>query len=201
MDFSDLEHITLKILEDSKVREDLKNKYQYIFVDEYQDINQVQEEIISRIKRDDNLYMIGDVKQSIYAFRLSSPEIFIDKFNKFQTETDVNKLVCLNENFRSEENILEFSNLIFNALINKKTIGIDYKGTSQLVAGKTGDFKPCVSMDIVDGDSELSEAVLIAKNVVDLVKQGFNYKDIAILLRSKGDMVGEIYSELKKYNK
>jgi len=200
LDFSDLEHITLKILENSMVVDALKEKYDYIFVDEYQDINQVQEEIISRIKREDNLYMIGDVKQSIYAFRLSSPEIFIDKFNKFSKDGVKNHVINLNENFRSCKNILEFSNLIFNKLITKQTIGIDYKENSQLVCGKTEDFKKCVSLDLIKRESVLTEGQLIAMKVGQLVSEGFNYRDIAILLRSKGDLVNEIYSELKKYN-
>ena len=200
LDFSDLEHITLEILKDDKVVDSLKEKYEYIFIDEYQDINQVQEEIISRIKRDNNLFMIGDVKQSIYAFRLSSPEIFINKFNDFQINTKLNKLITLNENFRSQANILEYANSVFNGVITKDTIGIDYKATSQLVPGLKKDFNKCVTMSIIDKESELSEGQVIAHKVGELIKEGFNFKDIAILLRSKGDLVGEIYSELKKYN-
>lgn len=200
LDFSDLEHITLKILENPIATTALKEKYDYIFVDEYQDINQVQEEIISRIKRDNNLYMIGDVKQSIYAFRLSSPEIFINKFNTFSKDGVKNQVINLNENFRSNKNILEFSNLIFNKLITEKTIGINYEANSQLVCGKTDEFKKCVSLDLIKKESELTEGQLIAMKVGGLIAEGFNYRDIAILLRSKGELVNEISTELKKYN-
>ena len=200
LDFSDLEHITLKILENEKVITSLKDKYDYIFIDEYQDINQVQEEIISRIKRENNLFMIGDVKQSIYAFRLSSPEIFINKFNDFQVNTERNRLITLNENFRSEANILEYANSVFNSIIRKDTIGIDYEATSQLVPGAKKEPNQCVTLSIIDKESELSEGQVIANKVGELVKEGFNFRDIAILLRSKGDLVGEIYAELKKYN-
>lgn len=200
LDFSDLEHITLEILKNDKVVKVLKEKYEYIFVDEYQDINQVQEKIITTIARDNNLYMIGDVKQSIYAFRLSSPEIFIEKFNRFQIDTDKNGLINLNENFRSEENILEFANLVFDSLITTDTIGIDYKGNSRLEVGdKTRPFKKCVDMSILTNE-EMTEGQVIAEQVGKLVSEGFDYKDIAILLRSKGELVGDIYGELKKYN-
>ncbi len=200
LDFSDLEHITLEILKNDKVVEVLREKYEYIFVDEYQDINQVQEKIITTIARDNNLYMIGDVKQSIYAFRLSSPEIFIEKFNRFQVDTEKNGLINLNENFRSEENILQFANLIFDSLITTNTIGIDYKGNSRLEVGdKTRPFKQCVDMCILTNE-EMTEGQVIAEQVGKLVSEGYEYKDIAILLRSKGELVGDIYGELKKYN-
>jgi len=200
LDFSDLEHITLEILKNKQIVESLKEKYDYIFVDEYQDINQVQEEIISKIKRDNNLYMIGDVKQSIYAFRLSSPEIFIEKFNRFENDGIKNHVINLNENFRSKQNILQFSNMVFNKLITKSTIGIDYEKNSQLVCGLKEEFEKCVELNLIDEMSELTEGQIIASKVGDLVKQGFNYRDIAILLRSKGELVNEVYSELKKYN-
>lgn len=200
LDFSDLEHITLKILENNFVVDSLKDKYDYIFIDEYQDINQVQEEIISRIKRDNNLYMIGDVKQSIYAFRLSSPEIFINKFNNFQNDGVKNHVINLNENFRSKENILQFSNLIFNKLITKNTVGVDYENNSQLVCGIEETFEKCVELNLIDEECETTEAQVIAKKVGEYIAKGYNYKDIAILLRSKGELVNEIYSELKKYN-
>ena len=83
--------------------------------------------------------MIGDVKQSIYAFRQSSPHIFISKFNKFQNDGKDNQLINFNTNYRSDKNILEFNNLVFDNLITPETIGIDYKNTSYIWGPGTND--------------------------------------------------------------
>ena len=82
-DFNDVEHYALQILSREDIRERYKNKFRYIFIDEYQDSNGLQEELISRIKRENNLFMVGDVKQSIYRFRLSDPTIFNEKSSTY----------------------------------------------------------------------------------------------------------------------
>ena len=88
IDFSDIEHMALKILEDPRVQVACREKYAHIFIDEYQDNNLVQECLIERMKRPDNLFMVGDIKQSIYKFRLAEPEIFIKKYETFQYARD-----------------------------------------------------------------------------------------------------------------
>ncbi len=132
LDFNDLEHFALKILSDENIRKEVSAKYKYVFVDEYQDINGVQEEIISRVCTN-NLFMVGDVKQSIYGFRGCRPEIFSKKaevmLNSGQT------VVNLNNNFRSAENVIKTVNLIFNYCMTEKHFGENYKGRSELKAG------------------------------------------------------------------
>ncbi len=83
MDFNDLEHYAIDILEDQSICESLKRKFDFIFVDEYQDSSGIQEHIISKISRPNNVFMVGDVKQSIYKFRLADPELFIEKYKRF----------------------------------------------------------------------------------------------------------------------
>ncbi len=83
MDFNDLEHYAIAILEDETICESLRKRFDYVFVDEYQDSSGIQEHIIKKIARDDNVFMVGDVKQSIYKFRLADPELFIDKYKRF----------------------------------------------------------------------------------------------------------------------
>ena len=123
LDFNDLEWKMLKLLEDQEVKDTLKNQYKYIFVDEYQDINDKQESILRSLASQDNYYMIGDVKQSIYAFRQSSPKIFIAKYNEFSSSKNSNRLINFNANYRSDKNILEFANSVFDNIITKDTIG------------------------------------------------------------------------------
>ena len=201
LDFSDLEHLTLKVLENEKIANELKNKYKFIFVDEYQDINQVQETIINKISTN-NVGMIGDLKQSIYQFRLSSPEIFIEKFNRFSKNPKDGEVINFNHNFRSDPNILEFANLIFDVLMTKKTIGIEYKENSRLVAGKTQEHKCVVDLDLLNLEKEddEKEAELIAGNVAKCVAEGYKYADIAILLRNKSKLAQCVIEKLKAYN-
>lgn len=212
LDFSDLEHYALKLLEDERVREDLREKYSYIFFDEYQDSNIVQETIINHIKRDDNLFLVGDVKQSIYRFRLADPTLFIDKYDRFSKEKDdLNMRIDLSQNFRSRMEILDFANFIFEGLMSKSLGEIDYDESAMLRVGT--DFpreKDRVELSIIEGklqddDIEISdeedlespelEAMYVAKKIKAMVgKEHYNpkkgeyeaigYGDIVILMRS-----------------
>lgn len=201
LDFNDLEDKMLELLEIENINNILKNNYKYIFFDEYQDINEKQEAILTKLMSGDNYYMIGDVKQSIYAFRQSSPHIFIDKFNKFNDDGVNNKLINFNRNYRSDKNILEFNNLVFDTLITEQTIGIDYKNNARFISPKDFD-KTAVSMKMIDTsskseevDSEESEAILIGKEISDLLLQkkstgeNYTFRDIAIILRKRGTFV------------
>lgn len=132
LDFDDLEHFTLKILEDASVREELKNKYKYIFVDEYQDVNDVQEEIINRLA-DDNVFMVGDLKQSIYGFRGCRPEFFEQK--QKEMEANGEKTLSLNCNFRSADEVINGVNEIFDYCMTEDGFGVNYARDARLVPG------------------------------------------------------------------
>ena len=99
IDFADMEHKTLKVLEYDEIAEEFRAQFEYIFIDEYQDSNVVQESIIERIKRQDNLFMVGDVKQSIYRFRLAEPELFISRYKGY--DGIIGNRIDLSRNFRS----------------------------------------------------------------------------------------------------
>ena len=152
LDFGDLEHIALKVLDVPKVKEDVKQTFKFVFVDEYQDINEIQEEIISRIKGQNNLFLVGDVKQSIYAFRQCAPDIFVQKLKDY-SNTNENFIAYLNDNYRSHSDVLEFVNDIFSLLMNKNFGGIDYASTSMLGCPEGGGGAktnlPAVSVDII----------------------------------------------------
>ncbi len=132
LDFNDLEHFALRILKDENIREDIKRKYKYIFIDEYQDTNGVQESIINCLALD-NLFMVGDVKQSIYGFRGCRPEFFASKFESMQKTGQM--VLTLNHNFRSAKAVIDMVNQIFSYSMTKEFFGIDYKNTSKLVTG------------------------------------------------------------------
>ncbi len=141
LDFNDLEHFALKILSDETAYgEDgkticnaVKEKYKYIFIDEYQDTNGVQECIINKLAND-NVFMVGDEKQSIYAFRGCRPEFFHDKFLKMQRNGE--QTVILNDNFRSAQAVLDSVNQIFGYSMTGEYYGMDYRGNFDLKNGK-----------------------------------------------------------------
>jgi len=127
LDFNDLEHYTLNILSNKAVAEEYQYQYKYIFVDEYQDSNLVQESILNYIKRENNLFLVGDVKQSIYRFRLADPSLFMEKSETFQNEEgDLNRKIDLNTNFRSREEIIHSVNCIFKQIMSRDFGELDY---------------------------------------------------------------------------
>lgn len=135
MDFNDLEHFALRILEEEEVRSDLRARYRYIFFDEYQDANIVQETILSAICREDNLFLVGDVKQSIYRFRLSDPTLFISRYEKYRKGEDpCGVKIDLSSNFRSRKSLLDFANILFSRLMSRELGEVDYDEDAALVA-------------------------------------------------------------------
>ena len=100
-------------MEEQETAEFYRRKFEYIFIDEYQDTNILQEEIISKIKRENNLFMVGDIKQSIYKFRLAEPEIFKEKYTSYGAGDANSVKIDLNRNFRSKPVILSEINRIF----------------------------------------------------------------------------------------
>ncbi len=126
VDFNDLEHLTLKILDDAEAYQAIKANCKYIFVDEYQDTNPIQEAIVARLASINGLFMVGDVKQSIYGFRGCEPNIFADKEKRFENDGQ-GEVVRLNDNFRSNVDILDFVNVVFSAVMTDDFGKVNYK--------------------------------------------------------------------------
>lgn len=221
LDFSDIEHYTLKILEDEKVSQSLRQKYKYIFFDEYQDSNLVQETIIDAVKRKNNLFFVGDVKQSIYRFRLSDPNLFNKRYEVYSSENlSCSLKIDLAKNFRSRKEILDFCNLIFQNIMTKEHGEVDYQDEShQLKAGKKSsknleDIESIknISLNIIEKKSkELEdedvpendelEAVFCSQKILELVeKNEISYKDIVILMRSPKGKAKIFEKIFNKYN-
>lgn len=129
MDFNDTEHYALQILQNEDIAKKYRNKYYEIAIDEYQDSNLVQETILNSISRGNNIFMVGDVKQSIYKFRQAMPTLFLDKYEKYKLpgeESQEGIKIQLFKNFRSRENILGFTNLIFENIMSSLLGEIEY---------------------------------------------------------------------------
>jgi len=206
-EFIDIAKMAIKIVEENKeVREEIKNSFNEILIDEYQDTNDLQDLFISYIENN-NVYMVGDIKQSIYRFRNANPYLFKDKYDKY-SNLDNGIKIDLNKNFRSREEVLSNINLIFDSIMDDKLGGADYKKTHRMVFGNNKynlEGKTNESNDIeiynylYDKNSgykkEEIEIFIIAndiKNKIDNNYQIFDsnlnkirnieYKDIAILM-------------------
>lgn len=148
LDFNDLEHLCLKILSDideegniipSSVAVNFKDYFDEVLVDEYQDSNNVQEAIIDLVSRKHsdipNVFMVGDVKQSIYRFRQAKPELFIDKYNSYEIGKGMNRKIQLYKNFRSRKEILDSVNFIFKELMSEAVGELEYTEEEALNLG------------------------------------------------------------------
>jgi ATP-dependent helicase/nuclease subunit A len=141
LDFNDLEHRALDILRHQEARDFYQKHYEAIFIDEYQDSNRVQETLVNQIARPDNLFMVGDVKQSIYRFRLAEPELFMEKYQQYRTpQNDLHSCINLNLNFRSHPVILESVNTVFRRIMSETLGEIDYNETAALRVGKPDEW-------------------------------------------------------------
>lgn len=226
IDFNDMEHFALSILvkkEDGKLvytetADKLANRFEEILIDEYQDSNQLQEVILNAVSKtrlsgeNNNIYMVGDVKQSIYKFRLACPELFIEKYDTYG-ETGDNVRIELQKNFRSRENVLECANDVFSHIMNKNFSGIGYDDSVRLNAGfpypeysdsnygdeanKSTDVILISSENEEEATTRELEADRLAKLIEGIVASGINvydsdeniyrpaeYRDIVILTRS-----------------
>lgn len=211
VDFNDLEHYGLEVLSHAQVANVYKEKFEYIFVDEYQDSNIVQETLLGFIKREDNMFMVGDVKQSIYRFRLADPSLFINKYESFNSKEDMqNKRIDLSKNFRSRKEVIDGINYIFKNIMSKSLGEIDYDESAYLYEGfeKKSIDNPHIEVNIIDKKAEVEvsddieeleyaqiESKIVATRIKELLKEEIydykkeeyrkiDYSDIVILLRT-----------------
>ena len=217
IDFGDIEHLCLSILESSEVASYYQDKFAYIFIDEYQDTNILQEEIIAKIKRENNLFMVGDVKQSIYKFRLAEPELFKEKYARYSRGTESSVKIDLNRNFRSKAVILREINHIFEDLMEDYDEdaalypGVDYDGPLQYAP----QLRVIDTASVDEADEELASlknTEIEALEAADIIRQltGSSYfdhksgverqirpRDIVILMRGVKNYADVFYNTLK----
>lgn len=177
VDFNDLESYCIEVLENEETRKQIANNFKQIFVDEYQDINPIQEKILQKLTLGNNMIMVGDIKQSIYGFRNSTPQIFIGKKEIYENYGG-GQVVKLNENFRSDPMILNFVNDVFKLCMTEETGGVNYnkegmfKGESEYV--DCNDI-PKVVVKIIDTQSEKEEKERCDGKVYSVVEDDSKY--------------------------
>lgn len=157
IDFADLSKYAVKLLKDESRKEEIRQKFSLVFVDEYQDINPLQEEILLKIT-DGNLFMVGDVKQSIYAFRNADSKIFTDKKKSFETGKARGSALPMTANFRSEKGVLEFVDRVFSGIMTLTHGGCDYKNESLFIKdGFKGEMSKNARIMLVKNDPSREE--------------------------------------------
>ncbi|MBR3273407.1 MAG: UvrD-helicase domain-containing protein [Clostridia bacterium] len=207
--YADLEHRTLRALADPAVAGSMRERYDYVFVDEYQDTSDIQEALVSALCRGDNRFMVGDVKQSIYRFRLAEPGLFLEKYDAYG-RGEGGMLLPLTRNFRSRRGILDFVNMVFERVMTGGDAEITYDAMARLNPGRPdgddGDG-PDVDILLLDADAEPDapeddavsaqgiarlqamerEGVVIARTIKSMMAgdPSLRYRDFAILTRSK----------------
>ena len=193
VDFSDQEHLVLELLEThSEVAEELSERWTEVLVDEYQDVNDCQDTLFTLLSNGGKkLFLVGDVKQSIYRFRLANPAIFLRKYEEFtpiENTDDSDKdgaRILLRENFRSSDAVLSATNYVFSAILSKTLGEMDYDEAAMLVHGRTeneGYAAPVAELTIYDipaaadgedrPDKSALEAAAVAKRIRALVEGG-----------------------------
>lgn len=209
VDFDDVMHYAIEILRDDIASAEYRNKFKYIFIDEFQDSNMLQETIVGRICRENNLFMVGDVKQSIYKFRLAEPEIFKRKYELYSLDGENSIKIDLNSNFRSKAQVTGLVNQIFRQIMEGYDENAELKCT---MSDETPGIKPQLNL-IFDpfGEEEMMDKTqLEVQHVVRLVKENLGteifdakqgayrpveYKDITVISRNKA-IIGDIVRAL-----
>ncbi len=205
-DFSDVAHFALDVLINydengnrvySKIADNIAKNTNEIIVDEYQDTNHMQEALIEALSAErfgrPNVFMVGDVKQSIYGFRMACPELFNEKRELYE-KGNGGELIILDKNYRSRKEVLNITNFIFEQTMIKDIGGIDYLNNNQLVLGAEfddcDDLKRIPEVIMVNEPKKtglISCAYIAAKKIEELVLAGFNYSDIAIISRGSNN--------------
>ena len=189
LDYNDLEHLTLKLLKDEEVLSEIKSKYSCVFVDEYQDVNPVQEEIISKLG-EESLFLVGDVKQAIYGFRGSKSLFFAEKYNRF--EGGGGNALRLSSNFRSSDGVLNFVNSIFSDIMTEKSCGFDYsKGSVMLGGGGYPENYGKCEIHIFGKDEEKEEELKVYSVKSDGREAKHSREGLAVLEIVKRELKGK----------
>lgn len=207
--FSDIEHFALEILtknnSENEVTKKYREKFEEILIDEYQDSNLLQETILNSVSRGNNVFMVGDVKQSIYKFRGGRPELFLEKYERYKEKEELKEedelKIQLFKNFRSRKNVLDLTNIIFDTIMSKALGDINYDEKEYLNLGASYEDLEGMNLelDIIDlkeeeesiykGEDEeedepeekiedvVLEAKFVAKRIKELITSGFSVTD------------------------
>ncbi len=211
LDYEDLQHKALAALRENG--EAYQKKYEHIFVDEYQDTNPVQEEIISLVNGGNKLFMVGDVKQSIYRFRLADPGIFRRKAGMFRAAGQAGEIIVMNDNFRSCGRVIDAVNFVMESVMSERLGEVEYREEERLNKNKEGGCARVLLCGVEEvehaeeGEEERedgapsswdsAQADMIAERIAADIAAGdaenpLRYGDFAILMRSRSALTAEI---------
>ena len=221
--FSDCARLALTLLDDSSiVADEIRERYDFIMVDEYQDTDKLQDELFVRLSKDkNNLFMVGDIKQSIYKFRHANPESFLEKKNNYKKEAGENqpRKIVLDTNFRSRAGVCNFVNFIFSNVMSEKAGEMEYLEEDELRVGAEfpENSQPAVDMALIEYNKDECERVeaearYIGKYILDMMDAGAvitdendrdslrnaRFGDFTILLRSFANRLGVYVGTLRK---
>ena len=209
LDYADFEHLTLDLLltpdnQRTPLCRTVSSHYSAVLVDEYQDTNALQDAIYFALARPegDNLFFVGDIKQSIYRFRQADPQVFVDKQQRWQAypqPAPQPASLALDANFRSAPGVIAGINYLFEVFFSQGLGGVAYGDGQRLVVGsKTTDYRGFCEVDVIDGAGAEGDAAAIAARIREMMAEGFvvrdktgqrpcRYDDFCILLRGRGD--------------
>ncbi|MDD3243308.1 MAG: helicase-exonuclease AddAB subunit AddA [Eubacteriales bacterium] len=213
LDYNDLEHYALKILKNEAAAREIRQRYEYLFVDEFQDISPVQDAILEQVRSPGKYFCVGDAKQSIYRFRSAAPELFQQKIQDSKAEEGApHRRIFLSRNYRSSQQIVDFVNLIFQRTMSPALGDVAYREDEKLVCGRQmlEHSEPSVELCVIDNlgqsQTELSEleeimglqreAMVCAQRIAETmgcpiwdekrqIMRPVCYRDIAVLTRKK----------------
>lgn len=196
IDFNDMEHFAYQLLQDPMIKEEMYNKYQMILVDEFQDTNELQEKIIASFCHENNVFRVGDIKQSIYGFRQANPKIMQDWMEKEDTN---NTPLLLQENYRSNASVIEFNNDFYSKIMNNELLGEQFKDIDIANVGTKGQMEsPQYPVRFLyteykneDGNKATikknhneNRFDLIAQDIIEKHEAGMPYKSMCVLTRN-----------------
>ncbi len=201
VDFSDLQKYALKLLENESILKDVKSRYEYIFVDEYQDVNDIQERLVNLISSN-NLFMVGDSKQSIYAFRGCNPKFFIEKYKNY-TEEQGGKAISLDNNFRSSSSVINTVNNIFSDVFTQDFSGLDYAKNPMIYGELYKNYKGKAVYHLINDKPKIKEENQV-KGVYSVI-ENYNPKttkeygeEEGLVVNLINDIVGKEYYDIKE---
>lgn len=219
-EYHDIAFLAIKLVRDNEeIREEIKNNLNEILIDEYQDTNDIQEEFISYIENN-NVYVVGDIKQSIYRFRNANPYIFKNKYDNYSKNINGHK-IDLNKNFRSREEVINNINLIFERIMDDTLGGASYRQSHEMIFGNNtynnegyNNQNNDIEVYAYDNTSSFSkeevESFIIAKDINDKINSNYQifdrdlssnrkiqYSDFAILVDNSRSF--ELYKKILEY--
>ncbi len=213
IDFSDMEQFTMQVLSDPALRAQMQAEYDHIFVDECQDVSQIQDAILQAIHNDDNvMFMVGDVKQSIYRFRKADPTLFMERLRTYSDDLDAKcRRIILQKNFRSRYNVLEATNEVFRRAMRPNVTELTYEPLDELICGRDTENDPPVEMHLLDvspnEDGEAVEALeaeaqVVIERIQELLNtpydetRNYTYRDMVILLAAASNTAPKLVEML-----